>query len=65
MNYVRVDEAQTIPMGLFYFLYPIYENEDEPVYDDPLLFSQPFDDYEDASKFAMSVLKAPEVVAAG
>ena len=62
MNYVRIDESQVSPLNVFYFLYPFYEGEEEPDYDDQLLFSQPFKSYDDASEFAMQALKTPEIL---
>lgn len=64
MRYVRVDEEQTTPMFVEYYLYPIFSDSDEPDTSLTGLFSMQFQSYDDAATYGMFVMKYPNQAAA-
>lgn len=59
MRYVRVDESQICPMMVSYYLYPLYEGENEFDFNLKGLFNRSFETYEEAATMAMLIVKDP------
>ena len=63
MKYIREDESQVKPLVVAYFVYPWYFGEKDPDFSLTKIFNVEFDSYEEASSFAMLILKSPDYCA--
>lgn len=63
MRYIREDESQVEPLVVAYFVYPWYAGEKDPDFSLKKIFNVEFNTYEEASSFAMLILKSPDYCA--
>ena len=59
MKYIRIDEDVEKHFKVFYFMYPVFFSEDDPMYDSVGVFANAFDSYEEAMEQANIIIKNP------